>query len=498
MEKHINHTLYINKELSDRLRKYTYVGSFSNGIAFVIRSGKWGAINKEGAEIIPCEYQHIDAHADWPSLITVVSDGKYGLYNVGGKRLVPCIYNAVHYEKDFVELNSKGEGRYIVLPDHSLKPYTYRKYNYDNSSSFDDDDINETFFNPDFQNRGMSFSEGLLAVKWNDKCGYINTQFEPAIPNVYDAARAFSCGLAYVEQEEKQFFIDRKGVFVFACDSYEVVSPFKEGISVVRKDGKYGAIDTTGTLIIPCIYDYLRNFSQGLAAADKHGGFGFIDTRGDVVIPMEYNRVGDFTHEGIAWVSSVEGLGCVNKQGKLIVPCIHTLQTFSLTCDDIDADIIEGELLRVRLQYEGLIRLNGDIVVPCIYDHIYPFGLSELGLMRVERRKKQGLINKQGQIVVPLKYDFIDEFIELRAKVKRGGKWGFIDNTGREVIPCVYDTAEDFSEDFAVVGRDGKFGYVDSEGNEVVECRYEEAGSVEEGIGVVREEGKWMVREITN
>lgn len=58
------------------------------------------------------------------------------------------------------------------------------------------------------------------------------------------------------------------------------VGSFSEGLAYVQKAGKYGFIDTTGKLVIPCEWDDAGKFSEGLASVTKTGKSGYIDITG--------------------------------------------------------------------------------------------------------------------------------------------------------------------------------------------------------------------------
>ena len=58
----------------------------------------------------------------------------------------------------------------------------------------------------------------------------------------------------------------------------------------MKKDGKYGYIDTTGKVVIPCQYDDAWSFSEGLARVWKGEKTGFVDKNGKEVIPCEYDE----------------------------------------------------------------------------------------------------------------------------------------------------------------------------------------------------------------
>lgn len=86
-----------------------------------------------------------------------------------------------------------------------------------------------------------------------------------------------------------------------------------------EKDGKWGFIDNTGTVVIPFEYDGAFSFSEGLASVEKDGKYGFIDNTGTVVIPFEYDDALPFS-EGLAYVEESKEGFYINKQGERVSP----------------------------------------------------------------------------------------------------------------------------------------------------------------------------------
>ncbi|WP_204821406.1 WG repeat-containing protein [Paenibacillus mendelii] len=48
------------------------------------------------------------------------------------------------------------------------------------------------------------------------------------------------------------------------------------------------ALDKSGNIAIPCIYDLASMFIDGLSAIQKDGKYGYMDTSGNIVIPCVY------------------------------------------------------------------------------------------------------------------------------------------------------------------------------------------------------------------
>ena len=65
---------------------------------------------------------------------------------------------------------------------------------------------------------------------------------------------------------------------------FDGVGSFNEGFARVKKDGKYGYINTKGEQAIECKFDDACDFSEGFAGVSKDGKCGYINTKGCPVI----------------------------------------------------------------------------------------------------------------------------------------------------------------------------------------------------------------------
>ena len=109
-------------------------------------------------------------------------------------------------------------------------------------------------------------------------------------------------------------FVDSTGKLAIPC-KYDGAGSFSEGLAIVVLDGKYGFVDSTGKLAIPCKYDLADPFSEGLAGVVLDGKCGFIDSTGKLAIPCKYNEAYSFS-EGLAIVV-LDGVGFfIDKNGK--------------------------------------------------------------------------------------------------------------------------------------------------------------------------------------
>jgi hypothetical protein len=100
---------------------------------------------------------------------------------------------------------------------------------------------------------------------------------------------------------------------------YDVIHPFKKGIAKVEKDKKQGFINTTGEEFVPCKYDNIYPWEDGRAKVEIAGKFGFINEAGEEFIPVKYDYIGPFKN-GLAIVSLMGRRGLINETGEEVVP----------------------------------------------------------------------------------------------------------------------------------------------------------------------------------
>ncbi|MCL2510805.1 MAG: WG repeat-containing protein [Bacteroidales bacterium] len=114
-------------------------------------------------------------------------------------------------------------------------------------------------------------------------------------------------------------YVDKKtGTLVIPC-KYDWAYPFSEGLAAVNHNGKRGYIDATGREVIPCKYERGEHFHEGLVAVRLNGKWGYINKIGEVMIPFKYDKVSDFS-EDFAAVQLNGKWGGIDRTGTVIVP----------------------------------------------------------------------------------------------------------------------------------------------------------------------------------
>ena len=176
----------------------------------------------------------------------------------------------------------------------------------------------ETIIPAIYDNVG-SLCEGLVAVKLNDKWGFVDKTGKEVIPLKYDYVDSFSEGMAKVELNDKNGYIDKKGKEVIPL-MYDSAGYFSEGLAEVELKGKWGYIDKTGKEVIDLKYDCALSFHEGLTWVILNGKHGFIDKTGKEVIPLKYDDIPPYFSEGLATVKLNGKWGFLDKTGNEVIP----------------------------------------------------------------------------------------------------------------------------------------------------------------------------------
>ncbi len=314
------YNLYIDEEHPGSFRKFRqdypafpFSGELDMQIALqrtlllpVQNQDQWGFMDSSGNIVIPCQYDAVDDFEGWFTLVE--KDGQAGIINKAGKVVIPVGYD------DIIILNRKLFA--CLKADHwgimNRRNKMVQPFIYESIGGFDEglapvvtagqtgfiNNEGQVVINPSFE-LVLGFKEGLCGVKLNGMYGFINTKGETVISPKYDYVRSCQQGRMAVQAQKKWGCIDRQGVVLIAC-LYDHLGEQADERYLLVKGNKCGYADTLGVTKIALRYDYdqlaempaSRSFRQGLARVKFNGKWGMIDTAGTVVIPIKFDELG--------------------------------------------------------------------------------------------------------------------------------------------------------------------------------------------------------------
>ena len=234
-------------------------------------------------------------------------------------------------------------------------------------------------------------------------------------------------------------------------NEYDKVWGFREGMAVVKRNGKYGYINKNKEEIVPCIYDDAYMFDGGFGEVYIGEKRGYVNKKGKVVLPLkEYDDLSNY--EGFIKASLNRQYGLFDSNGNEIIPFKY---------EDLSHSVSEGLIAFKQNGKWGYLNKKNEIIIEPKYE--WAAGFNE-GLAQVELYGKCGFIDRFGYIVIPLEYDTVQPFSEGWAGAELNGKWGFIDKDNKVVIPFIYEWVLTYENGLALVRtKDGNF-YIDRNG----------------------------------
>ena len=170
--------------------------------------------------------------------------------------------------------------------------------------------------------------EGSAGVEWERVLRLANWRafqkavFEPLSRNPQES------GLRLVKVGGKFGYVNSAGSIAIEA-RFDDAMPFSEGLAAVRlgdpDDGKWGYIDTAGRFVIEPRFAGASFFSEGLAAVTVDDFFdgkqGYIDRQGKIVIEPRFTLAWPFV-DGLAVVGLAYGpdanCRCVNRKGEFV------------------------------------------------------------------------------------------------------------------------------------------------------------------------------------
>lgn len=215
----------------------------------------------------------------------------------------------------------------------------------------------------------------------------------------------------------------------------------------------------------------------------RNGRYGYVDSNGKEIIKAEYDFVDKFDL-GVAVVQSNERFYLINRSNQRIAP---TYQELSRGADGVDFFIAKQ-----NGKYGAITRAN-NIIIPFAYDDLKfvwsgGFDAEKMdfyfvdGVVAYRMNDLWGLMDVDGKIISEPQYQVVHNYQDGVIAVKKNGKWGFVDKSNNVILDFIYDdpkrelksheyTAQD---DRIIVMRDGKWGVIDILGRTIVDFNFDE------------------------
>lgn len=353
-----------------------------NGLSVAIKKGRYGIINKEGRELLPCEYDYIESFID---------------------RYKPL--QLTYQEKKYVTIKNNGmigvvnEIGSIVMPPYLLRAKT---------------------------------EEGLLWYIENDSLKIIDIEWEKNV--LLNDVFKFVLNRAVVcmgENNDQCGLIDKHGKF-FIPPSADRIRDLRNGFYLIRYKSGEGVIDSTGKILLQPVLKEIKILGDihnagkrddfisdnYLYLISNSGKAGLADIKGKIVADTLWEDMHVFEDDCNCFsVRSKKGSwDLISARGKK-----------SGSGFDEAPDFYGSYAVVKKKDKYGLINQKGKKIVKAKYDKL----ISQGNILFYFKDSLWGVLSSEGtELSLPL-YNIISEYKGNFSLTRLGNHWGITDRQGK-------------------------------------------------------------------
>lgn len=335
---------------------------YEDNVLRVSKNGKYGLINFDGQEILPCEYDEITALKSIKGNLIVKKAGNVGLVNEKGQTIISAQY------KNVLTLKEGYKSEYII--------------------------VNE-----------------------NNQYGLISTSGTILIEPKYEAVKYLnSSNLFAIKEAGVWKVINTQDGSILVDGGYEDIIEAKSENIIVKKDGKLGVVSKANEEKIKPQYEELKYAFSIYYIAKKDGKYGVINLENATVINFEYMNMAYVENGGFIQADKTDTETVIfdNNLGQKIIGIVSEVNTdkgyikvyanneykyynFKLE-EKNSADLLTTNTLFLSKKdgKYGYVDKTGKVIV----DYIYEDGTEQnsKGFAAVKKDGVWGSINKVGAI----------------------------------------------------------------------------------------------------
>ena len=348
--------------------------SYNSKVLRVENNGKYGLIDMEGNEVLPCEYDEITGLQGVKNAILVLKDGSYGVASDEGKLIIPTSYAEI-------------------------------------------------------QGLGDEAVDGFIVKNTEGKYGVVDISNGQVLEMKYDGISKIHQGDYYVVVDGgKQKVVKKDGTESLNGNYDEITAILKNPENgVIYKDGeKYGVMSLTGEKTIDAGYDNLKEAKSGIFIAKAGENYGIIDLSGNTLVEFKYrgityNEKADlyvtedetYNNEVLDSNYEVKLTGMVtdldDEDGYIEIRQNDEYKYYNFRFEEEkESDIFPSNTLFVSKKNGkyGFVDKDGNVVVDYIYDDAT--SQNSFGYAGIKKDGKWGSINKDGKVVQEPAYNLED------------------------------------------------------------------------------------------
>jgi hypothetical protein len=464
--------------------RYQQARDFKDGLCCVCHDEKWGAIDKNGHEVIPTQYDYLSDFTKGIAIYRISSRDNighkylFGFLNKSGA-VFPAIYDSIWVDDTTGYIHTEYIERLIA--DDEKRIYNHPK-RLDSNGSFVAKNGLKYIALKNKYDYVEDFSNGVSIVRRDGLCGAIDIYENIVVPIKYDFLYTFKTnvtigGIKEVYGNELTAeIIQSDGKIIGSVEHISEITPIEGDVSIFcvnkktsgwKSHKKYGIVNTSGVILLEAEYDEIRKEKNNVFRIVEKHKIGLFDIIKGWIIPCKFDDIS--TKENM-FVVQIKQLGSFNFNllGKCFVlnngKCVE-LPDFCF----VGRDFVNGYAPIAMGEKWGIIDSSFNIILGAKYDNIKNIFRNVYKISQKEGWAdwRHGLYNlKKGEILSP-KYKNVEMltssifiFGEESGSEHKFDKYGIVDLMGKIILPQTYYDIK-FKDDYFFL-REFKNGYANS------------------------------------
>lgn len=351
-------------------------------------------------------------------VLKVKKDGKYGLIDYNGKEILPTEYDSIEaLEGVKNSLIIKKEER-VGLCDNQGNIIIEPEYK-------------------EIKAIGNDYKNGYVVVNSDNKYGLVDFTKQVILETKYEEVKPVVASNIYIVKEDGKLKAINKDLETLVENKFDDVKQLNSENIVFVKNKKYGIMNTEGEIKTKAEYDDIEYIFDNYYVAKKSGKYGIINVENETIVPFNYEKISyrkeaDFIEVEKKDAEVTEILNNkFEKQLEGIITEVNAEKAYIRirTNDEYkyynfkfeEKDV--KELLNTNTTFlskkdgkYGYVDKDGKIVVDYIYEDAKE--QNPYGYAAVKKDGKWGAIDKDGREVSECRYD-----LENNVIIDFIGKW---------------------------------------------------------------------------
>ena len=354
---------------------------FEEGVLRVKKNGKYGLIDLDGKEILPCEYDEITTLTGIENSLILTKDNKKGLANDKGNIIIEALY------KNIINL-------------------------------------------------GETYKEGYITIDEQGKYGLISTTKKQILENKFDEIKQIYLNNYYIVKENGvDKIINSSGEQILENLVNQVQSVTQRGF-IIKENDLYGEVNSSGEKLIEAKYQDLKEIKEGIYLAKQNDKYGIIDIDENIKVPFEYTAI-SYNDKANLFIAEDQNYNTLifdkdyNKKIEGVLVELNTEKSYirmrindeykyyNFNCEEkSNTEILTDNTLFLSKKdgKYGYVDKKGNVVVEYIYDDATE--QNEYGFVAVKKDGLWGSLNNEGKEVIEPKYNLEDNLL-----INFIGKW---------------------------------------------------------------------------